>query len=496
MMNKTYVTVLSLLLPFFFFGQSNTAKIDSFIQSVLANTKEIPSVTVAVSKDGEPYYLGSFGYTNVDLKQKSNAESSYYLASVTKSFVGILASILHEDGVIDLNKSISEYAPIKNFKDKTIFKGVTVKDLLSHSSGLSNSLLTWQFSDIGNYNRELMIEILEEKTTKLHNNNAYRYDNLGYNIFDLILSEEFNLSWKDLLRDRLFDPLDMKHTSASLTYAEENKWQLAQPYTSINVDRLPTKSETIKNEATFQAAGGMVSSSEDMQKFIVGIIGSLKGKGTVLPGVMERTFKILTKNSKSSTFIENEGYGLGWNVGEYEGRKAYYHLGGFDGYFAHLSIIPEENMGVAIMVNESHFGDNVGNLIAQYIYDVLLNIGELDSKYEGKRDAVVNRVDLIQNAFEEDRQNRSERTYNLNHPKEFYQGTYVNTYLGILNITMKEQKPIHAQLGILNAVASPSANDDSIRVEFRDGSGRDILFVSNKKEVLAAVYQGYVFIKQ
>jgi CubicO group peptidase (beta-lactamase class C family) len=496
-------TFIYFILTILFFnnihGQNiHEIKIDSFINSTLHKFKEIPGLSIAVVKDGEPFYSKSFGYSNVENKIKATQQTSYYIASVTKSFVGLLAAKLHDDKRIDLDKPIVNYKPIKNFKNKSLFENITIRDLLSHTSGIRNDLFTWKFSSIGEYDYDSMSKLLDTKTRALYNN-KFRYDNFGYNVFDLILKEEFGLSWKKLLETEIFSPLGMKHTSANISTAYKNEWSLAIPYAAINDDKLPKEVLTQKNDDTFQAAGGMISSSEDMQKFLQLYLnkGKLNGQRLFDEKVIDASLLPIAETNEGSDIFTSKGYGLGWNKGLFNDNDVYYHFGGFDGFFSHLSFLPNKNIGMAILTNESHFGDNISNLISAFIYDLILGNITSVSDYSNEVEKVENRVKNIQENYRIDREFRANnRKWTLMHDFNNYSGVYTNQHLGDLVISTDSKGNIYAKLGISEAIASPSLNDESIRVEFRNGRGNDILFISNSTGTMAAVYQGNVFLKQ
>jgi len=480
------------------YGQNiHEKQIDSFITSTLDKFDEIPGLSIAILKEGTPFYTKSFGYSNIESKTKASKQTSYYIASVTKSFVGLLATQLDANDIIDLDEPIINYKPIKHFKDKSLFKEVTIRDLLSHTSGIRNNLFTWQFASIGDYDDDSITTLLETKTKSLQNNKKFRYDNFGYNVFDLILRDEFGLSWKDLLETEIFSPLGMKHTSANISTAYNNHWNLALPYTAINDDELPTEVLTKKNDPTFQAAGGMISSIEDMQKFLQLYLNKGKLNGQVLfeEKIIRESLLPISNNDGRGDIFKPKGYSLGWNNGLFNDKEVYYHFGGFDGFFSHLSFLPNEHIGMVILTNESHFGDNVSNLISAFIYDLMLGNIESISDYSDEVKKVESRIAKIQESFRADRKFRAQRKWTLMHDFNTYSGVYNNKYIGNLVIATDNQGNIKAKLGISEAIASPSSNDESIRVEFRDGRGSDILFISNSTGTMAAVYNGYVFLK-
>ena len=498
-MNKLFLIFTAVFL-FTILGAAQTSdvdSIDSFINSSLDDFKEVPSVSIAIIKDNTPILTKSYGYSNLETKTKSTISTAYYIASNTKSYVGLLAVILEEDGLLDLNKPITEYAPIKNFSDNTIFKGITITDLLSHTSGIENPFLARQFASIGDYTRADMVRILEKETFSLFNKKAHRYTNFGYNVFDLILSEEFGKNWKDLLREKIFAPMKMNRTSAYLSKAKKAKWNLAQPYTAINNLGLPTVAKTQKNDATFQSAGGMITSIEDAQKWLMMNMNQGKlGNKQIFPNsvISKAQTKIVNTRGRRGTF-KNTGYGLGWTHANFGDNKIIYHTGGFDGYYSHISYLPEHNIGIAIFANESHFGDNVADLIVSYAYDLLLKKITSGETYTNKIRSVRKRIDAIQSAFSRDRSKRTFRKWKLSFRLGKYVGEFKNKNLGTIKIR-KTGTMINAQWGISKSIGEPSFKRDAIRVEFRDSQSGDLLFIFQNKKAVAVVYGGNVFYKK
>lgn len=471
--------------------------INNYVEKVIEEFKEIPGLAITVIDEGKPILTKAYGYSDIENKQQATTSTAYYVASTTKSFVGLLSAILEEEGLFKLNDPITLYAPIKNFRDKSVFEGITINDLLSHTSGIRNNALTSQFSSIGQYTRDDLNNILEFKTIPRGLSKRFRYDNLGYNILDIILYEEFGLNWKNLLATKIFKPLNFKNTSAFLSDVNKYGWDLAMPYTAINELALPTLATTRKNDKTFQAAGGLILSIEDATQWILANLsrGYLNGKQVIKESTFDKSYNQISKKKVGNDIFKDTGYGLGWTNATYKGEQVLYHYGGFDGAFAHISFMPEKRMGLAIFVNESHFGDNVSGLIAAYVYDLLL--GKIKSSHDLNEmfKKVRSRIDNLQQAYANDRLGRKGRKFKLIHKQDKYLGFYKSDLLGTIEIS-KEEGKLMASLGISKSVASPSINDDSIRVEFRDSRGEDIIFVSNKEKVIAAVYQGKVYLKE
>ncbi len=478
--------------------QAALDSIDHFIEKQLDKFSEIPGLAITIIKGNQPLFTKAYGLSNVDEKIQSTTKTPYYIASVTKTFSGILATKLDQEGIIDLEKSITEYAPIKDFKDKTLFEGVSLKELLSHTSGIANVSLGWRLTNSGEYDEEKLVSLLEKETISRNNNGRYAYDNFGYHVFRLILSQEFGLNWKELLKKKVLSPIGMLNTSANSSDSKINGWDSALPYTALNDNRSPKTTSMIKSDQTMHAAGGIISSIEDMQKWLLVNMnqGQLDGKQVIAQEVIDLSHnKIVSTRASAARLFQDSGYGLGWNSGTFKGIPAVYHTGGFDGYYALASFLPENNLGIAIMVNETHFGDNIGNLIVSYAYELLLGSISNSSEYAKNEAQVAQQVNRLQGAFAADRQRRSQRQWNLTRNIEIFSGEFYNDEYGLMKVEHINGHP-EISIGVSKSKGTQSNIEDAIRVEFRDGRGEDILFIFDQKKPIAAVYRNKVFYKK
>lgn len=493
------------LLALLLFSQSSltaqNAKIDSidhFISKTLDGYGEIPGLAITIVKGDKAIFTKAYGMSDVQRQRPATSGTPYYIASVTKTFLGVLAGQLAHEGIFSLDDAITDFAPIKNFENQSVFEGVRLQDLLSHTTGIANVPLGWILTNSGEYDNEALVRLLKDETISRYNRKAYAYDNFGYHVFRIILQEEFGLDWKKLLQEKIFAPAGMRHSAASMSEADKKGWHLAQPYTALNDERTPRISQLIKDDKTMHAAGGVISSIEDMQRWLVlnmnrGRLGSRQ----VIPRdvITKAHSQIAATRGNPRRLFQDSGYGLGWNTGAYDGRTALYHTGGFEGYYALISFLPEEDLGVSILVNETHFGDNVGNLIVSYVYDLLL--GKVtDSNAFAQKEAQVNQqVSRLQGAFAADRQRRKTREWKLSRELKAFSGTYYNEEMGQMKVVLIEGLP-QVSMGVSKSIGSQSSEKDAIRVEFRDGRGEDILFVFDKKRAAATIYRNKVFYRR
>lgn len=468
-----FITVISVTLNA---QESEKEKINSFIEKTMDGFNYIPGISVTVIKNGEPFFNKSYGYSDIKNNIKTNNETPFYIASTTKSFVSMLAVILENEGKIDLSVPLTTYKPFKNLSNKKIFESVTISELLNHTSGLHNNFLPFRNAYIGNQPHKDMLMLLEEETTA--GKKKFEYTNLGYNIFDLLLKEEFDLDWRDLLNEKIFIPLKMHHTSAYISEAIDNGWQLAKPYRSLQEGG--TIESQMKTDNNMQSAGGIVSSIKDLTNWLLFNIndGNLNHVQIYPSSIVKKTHsKTISHSDTNKLFVDN-GYGIGWNTASYRDKEVIYHFGGYTGFFTHISFMPKYNIGIAINANEEQFGDNVSNIIAGYIYDLLLGYNTNNKEYEQKMENLEELYAKLNTKFTADRFDKSNREWKLSLPIESYLGTFSSKRMGNMIVTLKNEDP-YLKLGELEAIAKPSIQENGMESELIPGRAMNIIFLVN-----------------
>src|SRR3982750_753157 len=139
-------------------------ELDAYIRKTMEAIPEIPSIGMVVVKDDKPIFIRAYGLANKETGVKPDANTLYYIASSTKSYMALAAAILDREGKIKLSDPVAKYAPGLTFKTP-IPEKVTVRDLLTHTSGLSNDPLTFRMAYSGEVEDKDMVRVLAEGTT-------------------------------------------------------------------------------------------------------------------------------------------------------------------------------------------------------------------------------------------------------------------------------------------------------------------------------------------
>ncbi len=474
----------------------NFDELASFIQSTKDKTAHPAGTAVAIVKDGKIVYEGYFGFSDIDGKKPITRDTSFYIASTTKPFTALNVLLKANDGRLETRTSLQEMFPEFHFKGIDA-ASVTAKDLLVHSSGIDNQPLVWATAFSGVHDaqsrRALIAASYPDRETKL---GAFRYTNVGYNVVSVWLDQKMATPWQDQLDKAIFKPLAMRRTSAYISKAEEKRWPLAKPYSFASAFA-STPLYLSKSDATMQAAGGLISTAPDLAKFLIAQLdeGRYAGKQVFPKSVITQSHVPQVKVDGRYLDFKRTGYAWGWYTGEYKGKTMLHHFGSFSGFHAHLSFIPEQNIGLVVLNNEDALSARLTNLIADNAYGVLLDEPGISAKMSGRFDELLIQAKELQLATAKQRGVIQARAWHLSQPLEAYVGTYSNGLLGQMTIELNDEKKPLIRWGKLAAVATGYDKADHFRIEFSPNSGDFISFVTKEGRVDAIAFADAIFKK-
>ena len=451
--------------------------LDSYIRKTLEKLPDIPAVAVVVIKDDKPIFMKAYGMADKEAGIKSDSDTLFYIASSTKAYTALAASMLDREGKIKFGDPVNKYTTGIQFKDPIPDK-VTVRDLLTHTSGLQDNALVHRMAFTGqNDPKEMATVFAKGMTFTEARYGKYNYDNLGYNIYGVLLQNNLKVKWQDLLQQRVFDPLALKHTTAYISRASSKKWNVAAPYVFDVVSGKTIRSILPKQDNTMQSAGGIFSSISDIGRWLTINMndGRLDGKQIIPSELLRAAHTGYTTNTRNEPPFTGEGeYGLGWQIGKYRQEKVIYHHGGFAGYNNHFSYLPEKKIAVGIAVNSGGVGRTAMQMIAAYAYDLQLGVENVDADYAKRLDDLVAEYSKRKGEAINAAAERAKRTWQLSKPFSEYAGKYTNELFGTIEITAREND-VTVRWGNMFCVATPYTQKETIRVELEPGGGGEVI---------------------
>ncbi len=424
----------------------------------------IPGLAVVAVKGGEVVLLDTIGVCDPIGNQPVTPRSPFYLASVTKSFTALGVAILVDEGKIKLDEPVKTYLPRFTLADKELAANISVRDLLSHRYGLDSSPISMAEAYFGNITEDRYYFLLQfvEPLGK------FSYSNLHYTLAGRIIQAVSGKPWQDFLAERVFTPLGMRDSTcyASRLYANPMAaWPIVEDHGKWKVAPL------VKNDAVMHAAGGMGASAADMSHWLrFQITGKTpSGQSLISPKLLRdvQTQQVVDGSSDSakSSSIKRDGYSLGWFTGTFHGRRYLTHGGGYVGTATYVSFLPDDKLGVAVLMNEGSPNAMFPSVVASDVYGKLLGESLPDQLPRARevaalvRQKMSERVELHWNEFASGA--------GLSQPIERYAGTYQSPFWGELHVSVADNKLV-LRIGGLK-LRGHGLGDDRLRLQLLPG---------------------------
>jgi CubicO group peptidase (beta-lactamase class C family) len=473
-------TTALLLNPVFVFAQvakDLTSDFDAAIRRTLESVSDIPGMAVVVIRDDKPIFTKAYGMADKEAGLKARTDTLWYMGSSTKSFTALVAAMIDKEGNINLGEPLAKYTTGIKFKTPLPEK-ITVRDLLTHTSGLTNPALVHRTAYTGQIEKGDIDRVFAEGTKADEAFvGKYRYTNVGYNIYALLLENNLKLKWQDLLHKRIFEPAGLKHSTAYISRARARKWKVAAPYVWDEQAGSVVRSVLNKVDNNMQAAGGHFMSITDLGKWLSLNMngGRLNGKQVIPPDIITTVHTGYTKSTRNEPPFSGDGeYGLGWQIGKYRNEKVIYHHGGYPGYRSHVSFMPEKRIAVGVLVNNDLAGGRAADMLAAYAYDLWLGTENVQAEYARQLQNFADQYSRRKQQTTAAAAERAKRTSQLTQPLADYVGKYVDDMIGSIDVTV-EGNTLAVRMGNLYTVSTPYTEKDTIRVVMIPGGNGEIL---------------------
>jgi len=451
---------------------------------------------VIVVKDGKIAYEGYFGNADIAAKTPVDRNTVFYIASATKPFFALATLLAEHAGQFDTRTTLAAMFPQARFTEVDAAT-VDARALLTHTAGIDNGGLVWATAFTGNQDagarRRL---VLESRPNTEAPPGIFGYTNVGYNIASVWTDRIGAMPWQDQLDRRIFSPLGMTRTTARVSHAERRGWAIAQPYSFV-ADHRTQPLYLRKTDATMHAAGGMLSSAPDLGRFLIAqLVEGKLGRTQRLPARVIRASQV-RQASTDSRYLDfpRDGYAWGWYTGEYKGQRMLHHFGGFAGFHAHLSFMPEANIGLVVLNNEDALSARLTNLIADFSYGLALGEADIEVTAPAKFAKLAEDARQLQDTVLQQRDAMRARPWRLSLPRAAYAGRYAHALLGEVTVSDGPDNVMQMHWGQLQAVATGYDKPDHVRIEFVPNSGNVLEFIVKDGKPEALVFDGLRFVK-
>jgi CubicO group peptidase (beta-lactamase class C family) len=333
----------------------------------------VPGMAVAVVKDGRVVHARGYGVRRAGASEAVDADTLFGIASNTKAFTCTALSILAEEGKLDWDDPVTKHLPDFQMYDPWVTRELTLRDLVTHRSGLGlgqGDLMWWPTTD---FTRREIVRAVRQLKPASSLRSRYAYSNVMYVVAGEVVTQVAGQSWDDFLRARIFAPLGMSRTNTSVSAATTN---VASPHLHLGGAAKPIEPMAFDNCG---AAGAINSSASEMARWLrmlleCGRAGAAGGEGCLLkPESIRRLWsaQIALATPDPPAGLEAlranfSGYGLGFGLRDYRGRKLVSHTGGLPGYVSQVALVPEERLGLVVLTNQE-----AGGAFSSVMYAIL-----------------------------------------------------------------------------------------------------------------------------
>ena len=359
-----------------------SADLDEFVANSM-KTFEVPGMAVAIVKNGRIVLSKGYGVRKLGEPKAVDEFTMFAIGSNTKAFTTAALATLVDAGKLGWDDHVYERLPGFVMYDPNVSHELTIRDLLTHRSGMGlgeGDLLFWPHTT---YTRDEIIHKLRFMKPHSSFRSHYAYDNLLYMTAGQIIPAVTGTSWDDYIREHIFGPLSMKHSVVSnkdFRLGDDYAW----PHSRVDGKLQVVPLEDLDNVGP---AGSINSCAADMARWVQlqlnhGKFADHDGRlfseqqskemwspQTILPvGDPPAGLAGLKTN-----FAD---YALGWGLREYHGRKLVGHTGGVSGFVSRVMLVPDENLGVVILTNAEE--DLAFDAILYHVLDHYLHVPPTD----------------------------------------------------------------------------------------------------------------------
>ena len=419
---------------------------------------EVPGLAVAVVRVAEAPIAQGFGVRRLGKPEKVDADTVFNIASLAKSFTAASAAVLVDENRLGWDHRVARWLPQVEFSDPWLTEHVTLADLLSHRTGLQAANTAWYFNDVGRAEILRRVRYLEPaapfRTEQVYNNGLYV-------VAGEVIAAAAGSTWEAHVRNRLLQPLGMANTKVGTP--PQQIGNVASPHAVVEGRQQPIRPAEYMSTAP---AGGIDSTASDMVRWLQFHLGDGTFNGRRIlsarsmqamhePWVMIPTTPEMRAARQVQFFA---GYGLGWNVMDYRGRKLLWHSGNANGMPSYMALLPEQRIGIVVMLNSwiAPFlhGDIASRILDHYLMlptrdyaaETLKRTRDAELKATGSQAATIGLPPMELNA---------------------YQGTYRSNLFGPVLIT-REVNGLTLRLGEGEVADLLPLNREVFTVRWRD----------------------------
>ena len=320
---------------------------------------QTPAISLAILRGGEIIFEAGYGTRTLGAEETVDADTSYAIASMSKSMTAAILAGLVEQGAISWDDRVSDYLPDFRLQDGTASREFRVRDLLIHNSGLRSEAggTIWYGSD---RTRLEVVRRLRFLRPVSDFRERFAYQNVTFLVAGLVAEAVSGERWDDLIQRRIFDPLGMTRSFPTLSARDASAiGNIASPHALIQGQ---TSVIPYRGHDNIAPAASVHSTAHDLARYLAmflnrGMAGEKRILSEASVAELHRSHMVgrdLVPVAHPRLKPAFATYGYGWFIDSYGGEKRVYHSGGVDGMRGQIALFPERGSGVVVLSNSEN----------------------------------------------------------------------------------------------------------------------------------------------
>jgi len=343
--------------------QQSLTQIDTYLQSKMRELR-LPGLALAIVQDDQVIYQRGFGKADPSGRAVT-PQTPFVLGSLSKSFTALAIMQLVEAGKINLDAPVQRYLPWFRVADLDASARVTIRHLLTHTSGISKYKGRALLGGRGGKTLEQTVRELNKARLTQPVGTTFQYSNSNYAVLGLIVQVVSGEPYETSIQHHIFRPLDMQHSYTSEqealrdNFATGYRWWFGQP--------VPSHAPYLEDALP---AAFLISSAQDMARWLIAHLngGSVDGISVLSPAGIEELHQPQVEIPKK----QGGAAAMGWRVQHIAGEQTIQHGGEVSNFRADMVLVPGRRLGVIVLQNCNN------GLVAQLSLDqVALNVVRL-----------------------------------------------------------------------------------------------------------------------
>ena len=351
---------------------------DAYVEQTLKDWNT-PGVGVGIVVNDKLVFAKGYGYRDYEKKLPFTTKTMQPIASNSKLFTAIAAGMLVEEGKLTWDKPVRESVPEIQFYNDELNSNVTLRDMLSHRTGVTRHDLIWFKSP---FTRKELFERLKYLEPQQPMRTTFLYNNLMFAAVGQIIEIKSGKKWEDFVRDRIFSPLDMStscYTIADMLKQPDYGVPFREKRDSFELYKIPYYEDT----EGVAPAGAIISNIDELSHWLIALMneGKYNGKqvlpASVLKATLQPALALPNAGGEALGYWEliNSAYGMGRWTASYRGKLLTYHGGDLPGFHSQVSFMPNDKIGVIVFVISDHSAP-LYNIISYNVYERLLGMDQ------------------------------------------------------------------------------------------------------------------------